>query len=66
MICTHAELSDSTHTSSTCYGTFYICAACVAQGHMPPIVEYRRHPLHDTKGCECEHVDHAKPIEIVV
>lgn len=61
----HADEAESTHTVKTPFGTFYVCAACVEHlgtDAFPP----QRHPLSDTRGCECEHVCHFQQLPVTV
>ena len=56
----HYDTHNSCFTVRTDYGAFYLCGECVTARHMDPDGEYspRRHELHDTTGCQCEHVTH--------
>lgn len=53
----HEDEHYSRYTVKTPYGTFYVCARCAAD-HFPRFPQPRKHPLHDTTGCQCEDRSH--------
>lgn len=55
------SVKTTSYTVKTDYGTFHICYGCKVLGHCPPAkgsAGYVGHPLHDARGCQCEHESH--------